>query len=116
MQSMISLGVEHPDNNHIAGFNPIKDFVMETKRLHPSKASVIKRLAFRRNFKQMKRLTDFVKELTAQIWPSRFIPVGGLAQVCFGFGANNDAPTHRRICWRRRGSTSFQSAPTFGFA
>src|SRR5580658_925659 len=29
--------------------------------------------------------------------------------------ANNDAPTHRRICWRRRASTSFQAAPSFGF-
>jgi hypothetical protein len=65
MQSMISLGVEHPDHNHIAGFNPIKDFVVETKRPHPPKAAVIKGLAFGRNFKQMKGPTDFVKELTA---------------------------------------------------
>jgi hypothetical protein len=92
MQSMISLGVEHPDHNHIAGFNPIKDFVVETKCLQAPKAAVIKRMAFGRDFKHMKRFTDFVKELTAQIWLSRFIPLGGLAQVCFGFGANNDAP------------------------
>jgi hypothetical protein len=70
---MISLGVEHPDCNHIAGFNPMKDFVVEAVRLHPPESAVIKRLAFGRNFKLMKRLTDFVKELTAQIWPSRFM-------------------------------------------
>jgi hypothetical protein len=67
MQSMISLGVEHPDHNHIADFNPLKYFVVETKRLQAPKAAVIKRTAFGRDFKHMKRFTDFVKELTAQI-------------------------------------------------
>jgi hypothetical protein len=42
MQSMISLGVEHPDHNHIAGFNPIKDFVVETKRLQAPEAIKLK--------------------------------------------------------------------------
>ena len=75
---MISLGGEHPDHNHLAGFNPIKDFIVETMRLHPPKAAVIKRLTFGRKFKQMKRLTDFVKTHSGM---DHQIPISELTEI-----------------------------------
>jgi hypothetical protein len=53
--------------------------------------------------------------LTAQLLALRFIPTRGFGQVRLGSRTQNNAPTHWRICWRRRGSTSFHSAPAFGF-
>jgi hypothetical protein len=54
--------------------------------------------------------------LATQKWALRFIPAGGFAQVLLGFGTKYNAPSHCWICWRRRDSTSFHSAPAFGFA
>ena len=116
MQAMISLGVEHPDNNDVASFNPVEQLVWKPMRWHPPKTAVIHGVPFGRVLKQNEDAADLVEELIAQTWALQFIPAGGLAQIRLGFGTKNNAPTHGRICWRRRDSTSFHSDPAFGFA
>jgi len=88
----------------------------ESTGLHPPKTAVIYWVPFRRGFERTNSVADLVEELTAQRWTLRFIPTRGLAQIRFSPGTENDAPTHCRICCRRRLSTSFHSAPAFGLA
>jgi hypothetical protein len=95
MQAMISLGMEYPDNNDIAAFNPVKQLVWKSMRQHPPKTSVIHGVPFRRTLEQTDSTVNLVEELAAQKRALRFIPAGGFAQVLLGFGTKNNAPTHR---------------------
>jgi hypothetical protein len=116
MQPMISLGVKDPENNDLVAFDPVKQFVSKSLRWHPPKTTVIYGVPFWRAFEQTEDAVNLVEELTAQMLALRFIPAGGFGQVRLGFGTKNNAPTHCRICWRRRDSASFHSAPAFGSA
>ena len=113
---MISLGMEHSDNNDIDAFNPVKRCVWKSVREHPPKTPVI----------NGGRSVELLRTPMARLISSRncppksgrcdFVAAGGFAQVLLGFGTKNKAPTHGWTGWRRRDSTSFHSAPTFGFA
>jgi hypothetical protein len=115
MQAMISFGVENPENNDIFDFDPVEQFVWKSLRWHPPKTTVINGVSFWRDFEQTEDAVNLVEELAAQMLALRLTPAGRFGQVRLGFGAQDDVLTHFRICWRRRASTSFQSAPALGF-
>jgi hypothetical protein len=94
MQAMISLGVEHPDNNDIAAFNPVEQLVRKSMRQHPPKTAVIHGMPFGRTFEQTDGVANLIEELATQKWAFRFVPAGDFAQVVLSFGTKNNAPTH----------------------
>jgi hypothetical protein len=113
---MISLGVENSRNDNIPALNPIEKLARETPRYYPTETAIVMRVTFGRPFEQTENPANLVKEFIAQRSPLRFVPPGGSRQIRLGLRAYNNAPTHERICRRKRGSTSFHSAPAEGLA